>query len=163
MVRRAIAINLGHFSTALGYPIDIVLKSYKSLLSDQQDAVKIAALKNSCILAQALTDHSDTQLLEEQILESIKKSSEDKASWRVRFSVAELLADLTHIIGKELADRHIKGIVENLLADSEPEVRSEIIIKVTEIVEFVKPDLVLDKLIALTTDASQHVRESLAE
>lgn len=47
MVRRAIAINLGDFAKAVGYPMDIVLKSYKALLNDQQDAVKIEALKNS--------------------------------------------------------------------------------------------------------------------
>ena len=101
--------------------------------------------------------------LEDDILSSISKASEDKKSWRLRFSVAELLAELTHIVGKDLADKHIKPIVESLLNDSEPEVKSEILLKVTEIVEFVKPDLILDKIIALTTDTSQHVKESLAE
>lgn len=163
MVRRAVAINLGKFAKVIGYPIDIALKSYKGLLNDQQDAVKIEALKNSCILAQILEDNGQTQKLEDDILVHVKKASEDKVSWRLRFSVAELLAELTHIVGKDLADKHIKSIVEKLLGDSEPEVRSEIIIKVTEIVEFVKPDLVLDKLMSLTTDGSQHVRESLAE
>ena len=47
MVRRAIAINLGDFAQSIKYPIDIVLESYKTLLNDQQDAVKIEALKNS--------------------------------------------------------------------------------------------------------------------
>jgi serine/threonine-protein phosphatase 2A regulatory subunit A len=163
MIRRAIAINLGDFSKVIGHPIDIVLKSYKSLLKDQQDAVKIEALKNSCILAQILKDNNEMQKLEDDIVLSIKSASEEKKSWRLRFSVAEILAEFTHIIGKDLADKHIKEIIERLLGDSEPEVRSEIIIKVTEIVEFVKPDLVLDKLILLSSDTSQHVRESLAE
>lgn len=163
MVRRAIAINLGDFAKVIGHPIDVVLKSYKTLLTDQQDAVRIEALKNSCILAQILKDNGEELKLEEDIVMAIKTASEDKKSWRLRFSVAELLADFTHIIEKDLAEKHIKEIIEHLLVDGEPEVRSEIIIKVTEIVEFVKPDLVLDKLIALTSDASQHVRESLAE
>ena len=47
MVRRAIAINLGKFSESIKYPIDIPLGSYKTLLNDQQDAVKIESLKNS--------------------------------------------------------------------------------------------------------------------
>lgn len=163
MVRRAIAKNIGDFATALEHPIDVVLKSYKQLLEDQQDAVKIEALKNSCTIARILKKHNEISKLESDILEFVKKASQDKKSWRLRFSVAELLADLTHIVDKELADKHIKGIIEALLSDSEPEVRSEIIIKVTEIVDYIKPDLVLDKLIALTSDASQHVKESLAE
>lgn len=163
MVRRAMAINLGDFAKAIGYPIENVLKAYKSLLKDQQDAVKIEALKNSCILATILKDNNDMENLENDVVLSVKSASEDKNSWRLRFSVAEILSDFTHIIGKDLADKHIKEVVEALLGDSEAEVRSEIIIKVTEIVEIVKPHQVLDKLIVLTTDGSQHVRESLAE
>ncbi|CAI2362714.1 unnamed protein product [Moneuplotes crassus] len=169
MVRRAIAINLGEFAEAIKYPIDIVLESYKSLLDDQQDAVKIESLKNSCILAKLIQqDSSLSQVekdkkLEDEILIPVVKASENKKSWRLRFSVAELLDELTHIIGKELADKHIKPMVEALISDTEPEVKSEILLKVIEIMEFVKPDLILDKIIALTTDTSQHVRESLAE
>lgn len=168
MVRRAIAINLGDFAQSIKYPINIVLESFTALLNDQQDAVKIEALKNSCILAELIQEDSISQpekdkLLEDIIIQATVKASQDKKSWRLRFSVAEMLADLTHIVGKELSDKHIKNVVEALLSDSEPEVRSEIIIKVTEIVEFVKPDLVLDKLLALASDASQHVKESLAE
>ena len=169
MVRRAIAINLGKFAESIKYPINLVIESYKALLNDQQDAVKIESLKNSCILAQLIksdpniSDVEKDEILEKEILASISQAAEDKKSWRLRFSVAELLADLTHIVGKSLADKHIKPIVEFLLSDSEPEVKSEILLKVTEIVEFVKPDQILDKIIALTTDTSQHVRESLAE
>jgi serine/threonine-protein phosphatase 2A regulatory subunit A len=171
MVRRALAINLGKIAESIKYPIDTVLETFKKFLEDKQDAVRIEALRSSCTLAKLIREEGGdstiteekSQKLESEILKPIIKASEDKTSWRLRFTVAELLADLTHIVDKSLADIHIKPIVEALLNDSEPEVRSEIIIKVTEIVEFVKPDLVLDKLIALKTDASQHVRESLAE
>jgi serine/threonine-protein phosphatase 2A regulatory subunit A len=169
MVRRAIAINLGDFAEAIKYPITNVVESYKTLLGDQQDAVKIEALKNSCILSKLILEESSTlqsekeKQIEEDILVSLVKASEDKKSWRLRFSVAELLGELTQIIGKELADKHIKLIVEALLADPEPEVKSEILLKVIEIMEFVKPDLVLEKIIALVIDNSQHVRESLVE
>ena len=102
-------------------------------------------------------------LLEDNIILPVKQASEDKKSWRLRFSVAELIGELTHIIDQELADKYIQGIIEDLLGDSEAEVRSEAIIKVTEIVDIIKPDTLLDKLLTITTDASQHVRESLAE
>ena len=162
MLRRAIAINLGDFSNALGYPIDIVLKAYIALLNDKQDAVKIAALKNSCIIAKILTDHGELERVENDIVLAWKKASEEN-SWRLRFAVAELLSELAHIVGRELSDKHIKSVVEKLLGDSEAEVRSEIITKVIETVEIIKPDQVLDKLILLIQDTSQHVRESLAE
>lgn len=169
MVRRAIAKNLGIFAQAIKYPIDIVIGSFKTLLDDQQDAVKIESLKNSCILARlinedpSLSQAEKEKRLEEDILIAVVKASQDKKSWRLRFAVAELLDELTHIIGKDLADKHIKPAIETLISDSEPEVKSEILLKVIEIVEFVKPDLILDKIIALTSDTSQHVRESLAE
>ena len=162
MVRRAIAINLGNFAKVLDYPIDIVLKAYRALLSDKQDAVKIEALKNSCILARILINNGDLDKAENDIIISCKKASEE-TSWRLRFAVAEILSELVHIVGKDLSDKHIKSVVEKLLGDSEAEVRSEIITKVIETVEIIKPDQVLDKLILLIQDPSQHVRESLAE
>jgi HEAT repeat protein len=171
MVRRALAINLGKFAESVKYPIDNALEMFKKFLEDKQDVVRIEALRNSCNLAKLIREEGGnsslteekSQKLETEILKPIIKASEDKTSWRLRFTVAEHLADLTNIVEKALADTHIKPIVEALLNDPEPEVRSEIIIKVTEIVDFIKPDFVLDKLIALKTDASQHVRESLAE
>jgi serine/threonine-protein phosphatase 2A regulatory subunit A len=162
MVRRAIAINLGNFAKVLDYPIDNVLKAYRSLLSDKQDAVKIEALKNSCIIARILINNGDIDKAENDVVVSCKKASEE-TSWRLRFAVAEILSELAHIVGKDLSDRHIKSVVEKLLGDSEAEVRSEIITKVIETVEIIKPDQVLDKLILLIQDPSQHVRESLAE
>lgn len=163
MVRRAIAINLGDFVEAIKPPFDDIIKTYKALLTDKQDAVRIEVLKNSCKLAKVLVNNGFKDRLEEDILIPIKTASQDKNSWRLRFSVAELVDDLTDIVGKELADKHIKEIIEALLGDTEAEVRSEIIIKVTKVVETIKPDQILEKLILIASDASQHVRESLAE
>lgn len=163
MVRRAIAINLGDFAEVISYPYTDIVNWYKSLLSDQQDAVKIEALKNSVRIARLLSKHSEYDIIENDILLPVKTASKDTKSWRLRFSVAELIDDLTEIVGHDLADKHIKEIIEALLGDSEPEVRSEIIIKVTKVVDFIKPDQILEKLMTITTDQSQHVRESLAE
>ena len=74
-----------------------------------------------------------------------------------------MVDELTEIVGEDLADVHIKPVIEALIGDSEPEVRSEIIIKVTKVVDYIKPNHVLEKLMAIATDQSQHVRESLAE
>ena len=163
MVRRAIAINLGEFATVIDPPYDDILTAYKALLNDQQDAVKIESLKTSTKLARILARHDYYDKLEEDILISVKNASKDKNSWRLRFSVAELVDELTEIVGTELAEKHIREIIEALLGDSEPEVRSEIIIKVTKVVDSINPSDVLDKLMLITKDQSQHVRESLAE
>lgn len=163
MVRRAAAINLGEFALAVRNPLETIVESYKSLLSDQQDAVKIESLKNSVILAKLIIENNNQDRILDDIIKPVQTAAEDKKSWRLRFSVAELIGDLTDTIGDTLASEHVGSVIEQLFIDSEPEVRSETIIRFQKVVKIVSSEKLIEKLIAISEDTSQHVRESLAE
>jgi hypothetical protein len=58
----------------------------KSLLEDQNDSVKIHAVQSSVDVAKVV---DDSLMIRENILPSFKSASENRSSWRLRFSVAE--------------------------------------------------------------------------
>lgn len=166
MVRRAISINIGKFSDVIESPSDELIQGFRSLLRDGQDAVRTHALNNSLSLIKLLSEQKP-QELKDSIIPAIKSCAEDKSSWRVRFSVCEISGKLAAAVGHDIADEHIVPIMEKLLKDSEAEVRSQAVERISELAQHVSVEVVCDKLLGIVSsnmcsDSSQHVRGALA-
>ena len=89
------------------------------------------------------------------------------ASWRLRFSVAEVAAGICENLDTEIVDEYIVALYENLISDKEPEVKSEAVAKLHELSKHASPSRLIDKLVPnlnniTVNDVSQHVRGSLA-
>lgn len=89
------------------------------------------------------------------------------ASWRLRFSVAEVAAGLCEKIDTEIVDEIVVSLYENLIGDKEPEVKSEAVAKLHELSKHASPYRMIEKLVpnlntVTVNDNSQHVRGSLA-
>jgi len=89
------------------------------------------------------------------------------ASWRLRFSVAEIAAQMCEFIDPEIVDNDVVPLYENLMFDKEPEVKSEAVAKLNELSRHASASRLTDKIIPSLQniaigDNSQHVRGSLA-
>lgn len=107
--------------------------------------------------------------MKEEIIPPLKSAVENKmVSWRLRFSVAEIAAQMCAYVGsREMVDQEVVALYENLISDKEPEVKSEAISKLTELSKHASASRLLDKLLPALynlsmNDNSQHVRASLA-
>jgi hypothetical protein len=89
------------------------------------------------------------------------------ASWRLRFSVAEVAAKLCENLDTEVVDYEVVAMYENLVGDKEPEVRSEAVAKLKDLTKHASPSRLGEKIVPnlngiAERDTSQHVRGSLA-
>jgi serine/threonine-protein phosphatase 2A regulatory subunit A len=106
-------------------------------------------------------------MIEEYLMQSMKKASEDAGSWRLRFAVAEVSGNVSKNTGRELSESYLVPILESLLKDGEPEVRSEAVTKICEVGKNISSEVLIEKLLppitgTICTDTSQHTRGSLA-
>merc|ERR1711971_968301 len=90
MVRRAAALQLADFSRALGESLttEDILPLYRTLLADEQDSVRVNALKGTAAVCE-LVGSSRKGVLDE----NFRKCVIDK-SWRVRVTCAEVIAEV---------------------------------------------------------------------
>ncbi len=97
-----------------------------------------------------------------------KQAAENKMiTWRLRFSVAEIAAQLCEFMSREIVDNDVVPIYENLLVDKEPEVKSESVAKLHDLSKYASASRLIEKLVPnlnsiTVNDNSQHVRASLA-
>jgi len=64
----------------------VILPLLKDLLNDKNDSVRVHAVSSSVNVVKNVKEISKIQ---EQILPALKQAYQNKASWRLRFSVAE--------------------------------------------------------------------------
>lgn len=88
-------------------------------------------------------------------------------SWRLRFSVAEVAANLAAYVSKEIADADIVGYYVTLLQDKEPEVKSEAITKLPDLAKNCSSSAIIEQILPVLSshsvnDNSIHVKGSLA-
>jgi vesicle coat complex subunit len=69
------------------------------------------------------------------------------ASWRLRFSVAEIAAQMSEFVDPEIVDNEIVPLYENLIFDKEPEVKSEAVSKLHDLSKHASPNRLTDKII----------------
>lgn len=93
MVRRGAAQSISIFADSLEkeYAQDYLLPLLKSLLQDDNDSVKIHAVYSSVTVARLL---ENPQITHDEIIPAYKIAVENKNSWRLRFSIAEMAATL---------------------------------------------------------------------
>lgn len=132
MVRRGAAQSISIITQTLEHKhaVDFLLPICKALLEDQNDAVKIHAVQSSISVAKAV---QDSMMIRDSVVPSFKTASENRHSWRLRFTVAEHAAQLSAYVSKPAVDEDVVGLYELLLRDSEAEVRSEAIAQVPEV------------------------------
>ncbi len=97
MVRRAVASNLTNLINLLD---KIKIKSellpiWVRLSKDSFDSVKIKAIENSSGLLECLNKQEASDIL----VEMIKNSDPENKSWRVRYSLAEILPKMMAFVG----------------------------------------------------------------
>lgn len=120
MVRRAAALQLSDFAKAVGegHASEDLLPLYQKLLSDEQDSVRVNALKSSAAII-ALAGGQRLGVLKDYF----KKCVGDK-SWRVRVACAEAIAEVGAACVRDAeALAEVKEIYGMLQRDHEAEVR----------------------------------------
>lgn len=120
MVRRAAALQLSDFAKALGDGLvtEDLLPLYRTLLADEQDSVRVNALKSTPAICKLIGS------LRKGVLEDNFKRCVGDKSWRVRVACADVIAD-TAAACKSDADALsvVKTIYTQLQGDHEVEVR----------------------------------------
>jgi len=119
-VRRAAALQLSDFAKALGESLttEDLLPLYRTLLADEQDSVRVNALKSTPAMCKLIGSQR-----KDVLKDNFKKCVTDK-SWRVRVACAEVIADVGTGCGKdEDALAEVKEIYGMLQRDHEAEVR----------------------------------------
>ena len=111
MVRRGAAQSISILSDHLEaeYAKEFLLPLLKGLLADDNDSVKINAVYSSTTVGKLL---GDPDAIKQDIISSFSSSVDNKVSWRLRFAVAEVAAQLAEYTNKDIADQDIVTIYE---------------------------------------------------
>eukprot|EP00347_Sterkiella_histriomuscorum_P009905 403339428 len=142
-----------------------LLPILKALLSDDNDSVKIQAVGASVKVAKLV---DDVEVVKSELIPPLRTAVDNKmVSWRLRFSVAEVAAELAGHVDREIADTSIVGYYVTLLQDKEPEVRSEAVAKLPELGKNCSPSAIVEQILPIlnantVNDNSLHVKGSLA-
>ena len=167
MVRWGAAQAMAVISHSLdvGTIASYLLPLLKQLLSDKNDSVKVHAVQSSVTVAELL---NDPDIIATSIVPSLKQAFQNKQSWRLRFAVAENAAKIGQKLKKQQVDTSILPFYVTLLGDSEPEVRSESVDKLSQLAKNCSTNLLVQTVLPrlklqLTTESSQHVKGSMAQ
>lgn len=148
MVRRGAAQSLSIFADSLNdneIAKSFLLPLLKSLLQDDNDSVKIHAVGATAKVARIV---QDSDIVKQEIVPLLRTAVDNKmVSWRLRFSVAEIAAELAGEVSKEIADHDIVGYYVTLLQDKEPEVRSEAVAKLPTLAKHCSPNVIVESII----------------
>lgn len=144
MVRRGAAQSLSLLAETIEveHARTYVVPLLKALLQDDNDSVKIMAVYSTQnVVAKVLSDKGQQQgLVRDEIMPPLKVAVENKmASWRLRFSVAEVAAGICEYLDTEMVDQMVVPLYENLIGDKEPEVKSEAVAKLNELSKHASP------------------------
>eukprot|EP01022_Parablepharisma_sp_SALTPOND_P015662 TRINITY_DN223_c0_g1_i2.p1 TRINITY_DN223_c0_g1~~TRINITY_DN223_c0_g1_i2.p1 ORF type:complete len:631 (+),score=63.48 TRINITY_DN223_c0_g1_i2:2806-4698(+) len=166
MVRRAAAGNFPKFAAVIDtyFVKNEFVSVIQSMISDPQDSVKVAAVECAAKLISLLRNEEVSRIL----LPAMKSATEDKKSWRLRFTLAEATSTILEVIPKSLVDEFVVPWISALLLDTEPEVRSQALLELAGLSKYCTTQLLVDKILptlngALLKDPSEHVRASLAK
>lgn len=163
MVRRMAAQNFRNLVSLLSVNEiqEEFMIPFNKLASDDQDSVRIQAVKICITFAENLPIEVKTS----QVLPVVIAIGSDRA-WRVRWSLACNIYEISRALGDQMTNNTIFECFDNLLRDSEAEVRSAAAKNVSLMCSLLHKDTVLNKVIPslrlLVGDASEHVRVSMA-
>ncbi len=103
------------------------------MLKDEQHSVKIKIIEATPELGKLMNKHDFFTSL----IPFLKQGANDTKSWRLRFVVADATGNAALQLGpddKELITQEMVPIIEQLLVDSEAEVRSEAIAQLAHVI-----------------------------
>lgn len=119
-VRKIAAITLNDMIKLMPkVPEQELFKVFGQFFKDEQDSVKMQGI-DSCVI---FCKYLPAAKVNAYLLPYIKKYSEDK-SWRIRYLVADRIMDLSQGLGLEQAREHLLPSFCSFLQDSESEVRT---------------------------------------
>ena len=155
MVRRTCAECLKDFADYA----DKLMEQFRKLVSDNQDSVKQMALESCVNFCHGLQDGA----FKEQMIPILDKASKEH-SWRIRFSVAEILPGVAE---RFQSAEEIIPILTKILKDSEIEVRSNACSQLGKLSIWIQPDKIISDIVpllpSLAEDNSQYVKIALSE
>ena len=113
-------------------------------------------MQSAVIVAELL---NNPDVIFASIVPSLKQAFQNKQSWRLRFAVAENAAKIGQKLNKQQVDTSILPFYVTLLGDSEPEVRSEAVDKLSDLARNCSTNLVVQTVLPrlklqLTTESS---------
>ena len=130
---------------------EIFLPQFGVMLKDEQHSVKIKIIESTPALGK-LMKKSDFFA---NLIPYLKQGANDSKSWRLRFVVADATGSAAYLMGpedKEVISKEMVPIMEQLLADSEAEVRSEAISQLPKVLRHADIELVGSKLFTLISE-----------
>mmetsp|Transcript_53602 Transcript_53602/g.123223 ORF Transcript_53602/g.123223 Transcript_53602/m.123223 type:complete len:595 (-) Transcript_53602:91-1875(-) len=133
MVRRAAAIRLSELAKELSAALieEDLLPLHRTLLADEQESVRVNALRGCASVCSRISAPTQRELLEKDF----KKCVQDK-SWRVRIACAEVISDVAKVCsGSPECASSLQGLYESLQLDHEPEVRVAAALKAAGVAE----------------------------
>eukprot|EP00743_Colponemidia_sp_Colp-15_P001721 GILK01001880.1.p1 GENE.GILK01001880.1~~GILK01001880.1.p1 ORF type:complete len:597 (+),score=99.77 GILK01001880.1:60-1793(+) len=165
MVRRAAANKLGDFALRVEkeYLISDLLPVFKNLTQDDQDSIRVVCVESAVRLAPLFSiEENKTHLLPVLV-----RAAEEKSSWRVRLAVAKNFDKLAEALGQALTAISLLNPYVNLLADTEPDVRSAAVNCLSQSVKVLSMEQLQQQVFpafqSLAKDGSQMVRTAFAQ
>lgn len=163
MVRRSAALYFSKLLEVVSPDLvqSIMYPKFVTLSEDDQDSVKLLAIDNCICLGKMMKD----QERNEKILPVVLKLGTDMA-WRIRYSVANKMADLCETFGKTITQNKLDELYQNLISDKEAEVRTASCFNITAVCNNLDAEQIMKIYIPiaqkLVTDENEHVRAALA-
>ncbi len=142
-VRKVAAITLNDMIKMVPkVPEGELFKIFAQFFKDEQDSVKMQGI-DSCVV---FCKHMPQAKVAVNLLPYIKKYAEDK-SWRIRYLVADRIMDLSQGLGFEQAREHLLPSYCNFLQDTESEVRTAAVGRLSDFCRILDPASIINKVI----------------
>lgn len=137
MVRRAAALKIPEIAKFLERDniVNELFQLFRQLVGDEQDTVRVICVEHLKQLASLLSKEDNKNL----ILPVIIGFSEEK-SWRVRLALAQSFPDIAEVFGKEITDSSLIQNFQNLLKDSENDVKIAATKSLAHLVKYISPE-----------------------
>ena len=123
-------------------PEQELFKIFGQFFKDEQDSVKMQGI-DSCVI---FCKNLPAAKVNAYLLPYIKKYAEDK-SWRIRYLVADRIMDLAQGIGFEQAREHLLGNYCTFLQDTESEVRTAAVSRLSDFCRILDAKNIIEKII----------------
>jgi len=132
------------------------------LVSDEQDSIRLLCVDNCIAVGKISKDKCEQYLI--PVIESLCKDS----SWKVRYVIANNIAEITQsFFGEQIPEEFVKNTICVLLKDSIPEVKCTAIPLLSTIAQHISPEVIIKLIIPLigrmcNENESPPVRAALA-
>lgn len=105
LVRRALAENIEAFKAVVSKNIvrSDLLEIWQSFITDPIDIIRIKALESAHFVASAFK----VEETNDRFFKFIKQVDPNKKSWRIRYSLAECLANIMHKLDKDTIKKEV--------------------------------------------------------